>query len=82
MRFAHIIIAKRYERLTIAHIMSAPLLSARELATILRRHRVTVLYWARQGWIPCVRTSKRSVWFIEADVIEAMKKLNMKKGSP
>lgn len=55
-------------------------LSARELASHIRRHRHTVLEWAKDGLIPCVRRNRRVIVFHLGDVLTAMRKNNLKPG--
>lgn len=47
-------------------------IKAGELARKIGRHKNTVLAWAKQGSIPCVRRNTRVILFVEADVRAAM----------
>ncbi len=49
------------------------ILDARALAEKLMVTPATILAWARRGWIPCLRASRRPVLFDEAEVQQALK---------
>jgi len=48
-------------------------ITAQELGAKLGKCRKTILRWARDEWIPCMRVGKRNVLFDEVEVRKAMK---------
>jgi excisionase family DNA binding protein len=59
----------------------AELLDARQLAERLRVTHQTILTWARQGKIPCLRASRRPVLF-DLHAVEIALKERACKGVP
>jgi predicted site-specific integrase-resolvase len=56
------------------------LITARDLGRLLNRNRETILKWARDGLIPCYKTSERTIRFNEHEVAKKMRENGMKGG--
>ena len=57
------------------------MVSVTTISSHIGRHKNTVLLWAQQGLIPCVRRNKRVVNFDLEQVLAAMKHHNLKPGA-